>query len=42
MQTYCTEADSLLWLLMLWGLGFEQSEEIESFYMHVYVTCWMS
>lgn len=32
-QTYCTEADSLLWLLMLWELGSVLLEEIrESLY----------
>ena len=41
-QTRCTEADSLLWLLMLWGLGFVQLEQIESLCTRVYVTCWMA
>lgn len=42
MQTNWTEADSLLWLLMLWGLGVIQQEETESLYKKAYATCWRS
>lgn len=35
-----TEAESPLWLSLPWGSAFLQSEEIESLYAHVYVTCW--